>query len=108
MLFRLRIATRLALAFGVILVLSICSTAYALMAARAGAEATRQLTTMPLAKERLTADWHTLTVAAVTRTALIARSSDETLSTTFAKTIADSTARGTALVKQIEPLLAGE
>jgi methyl-accepting chemotaxis protein len=108
MLFRLRIATRLALAFGVILVLSICSTAYALMAARAGAEATRQLTTMPLAKERLTADWHTLTVAAVTRTALIARSSDETLSTTFAKTISESTARGTALVKQLEPLLAGE
>ena len=108
MLFRLRIGTRLALAFGIILLLSVVSTAYALVAARAGAEATRQLTALPLAKERLVADWHTFSASAVARTALIARSTDNTLSATFAKPIADSVARATELVKQVEPLLVGE
>ena len=105
MLFRLRIGTRLALAFGIILMLSIISTAYALLAARAGAEATRQMTTLPLAKERLVSDWYTNTYSAVARTALIARSTDDTLSTVFAKPIADSVTRSTEMIKKLETLL---
>jgi methyl-accepting chemotaxis protein len=108
MLFRLRIATRLALAFGIILLLSIISTAYALVAARAGADATRQMTAQPLAKERMVSDWYTYTYSAIARTALIARSTDDSLSTVFAKQIADSVTRGSELIKQIEPLLADE
>ena len=106
MLFRLRIGSRLALAFGIILLLSIVSTGYSLLAARAGAEATRQMTTLPLAKERLVSDWYTNTYSAVARTALIARSTDDSLSTAFAKPIADSVTRSTELIKQVEALLA--
>ena len=47
-------------------------------------------------------DWYTNTYSAVARTALIARSTDETLSTAFAKPIADSVTRSTELIKQIE------
>ncbi|MDB5958812.1 MAG: hypothetical protein JWP59_106 [Massilia sp.] len=108
MLFRLRIGTRLGLAFGIILLLSIISTGYALSAARAGAEATRHMTALPLAKERLVSDWYTNINSAVARTALIARSSDDTLSSVFAKDIADSVTRSTAMIKQIEPLLADD
>jgi methyl-accepting chemotaxis protein len=108
MLLRLRIGSRLALAFGIILLLSIVSTAYSLVAARAGAEATRHMTQLPLAKERLVSDWYTNTYSAVARTALIARSSDDSLSTAFAKPIADSVTRSTELIKQIEPLLASD
>src|SRR5450830_556818 len=108
MLLRLRIGSRLALAFGLILLLSIISSAYSLVAARAGAEATRRMTQLPLAKERLVSDWYANTFSAVARTALIARSTDESLSTTFAKPIADSVTRSTELIKQIEALLASD
>ncbi|WP_426190485.1 methyl-accepting chemotaxis protein [Massilia sp. DWR3-1-1] len=108
MLFHLRIGARLALAFGIILFLSIISTTYALVAARAGADATRHLTAMPLAKERLVSDWHTYTASAIARTALIASSSDDTLSAKFAKQIADSVTRSTELLKQVEALLVDE
>src|SRR5450830_1035950 len=108
MLLRLRIGSRLALAFGLILLLSIISSAYSLVAARAGAEATRRMTQLPLAKERLVSDWYANTFSAMARTALIARSTDESLSTTFAKPIADSVTRSTELIKQIEALLASD
>jgi methyl-accepting chemotaxis protein len=101
----LRIGTRLAIAFAVVLLLSLVSTSYALVTARNAAQATKQMTEQPLVKERLAADWSSNTESAVARTALIARSTDESLSTVFAKPIADSVVRTTALIKQVEPLL---
>jgi methyl-accepting chemotaxis protein len=101
----IRIGSRLAIGFAIVLLLSIVSTSYSLVTARAATESTRRMTEQPLVKERLVSDWYLMTYSAIARTALIARSTDETLSTVFAKQIADSVAASTALIKQIEPLL---
>ncbi|WP_374046039.1 methyl-accepting chemotaxis protein [Massilia sp. R2A-15] len=104
----LRIGTRLAVAFAVVLLLSIASTAYSLVTARAAAESTRRMTELPLVKERLVSDWYLYTYSAIARTALIARSTDETLSTTFAKPIADSVTKASELIKQVEAVLTSD
>jgi len=100
------IGKRLALAFALILILASLATASALFTARANAQATEQMMAVPLTKERLVSDWNVLTYAAIARTSMIARSSDNTLSSVFAKPIADSVARVDELVKKVEPLLA--
>jgi methyl-accepting chemotaxis protein len=104
----MRIGTRLTLAFALILILATIATASALFAARAGAQATEEMMAVPLTKERLVSSWNTMTYSAIARTSLIARSTDTTLSTVFAKTIADSVTTSTELIKQIEPLLTSE
>jgi methyl-accepting chemotaxis protein len=101
----MRIGSRLASAFALILVLATIATASALMTARASAEATEQMMAAPLAKERVVSDWYVLTYSAIERTSLIARSTDNTLSTTFAKLIAEGVAATTVQVKKLEPLL---
>jgi len=105
MLSQMRIGTRLAAGFGVVLLLTVIATGYALLHARSTAEATRAMMDRPLAKERIVSDWYVLIYSAIARTAMIARSSDGTLSTTFADVIADSTKRGTALLKTIDELI---
>ena len=104
----LRIGTRLAAGFALVLLLSVISTSYALYSARVNAEATREMMEKPLAKERLVSDWYVLIYSAIARTSMIARSTDETLSSVFAETIADSTKQGGELLKKIEPLLVSE
>jgi methyl-accepting chemotaxis protein len=101
----LRIGSRLGIGFATILVLSLAGTASALYTARTNAEATTQLMQQPLAKERLVADWYVMTYSAIARTSMIARSSDDTLSTVFAKPIADSVTNTTAIVKDVEKRL---
>ncbi|MGK5028253.1 methyl-accepting chemotaxis protein [Janthinobacterium sp. MDT1-19] len=101
----LRIGTRLAAGFALVLLLSVISTSYALYSARVNAEATRQMMEKPLAKERLVSDWYVLIYSAIARTSMIAKSTDETLSSVFADTIADSTKQGSELLKKIEALL---
>jgi methyl-accepting chemotaxis protein len=104
----MRIGTRLTLAFALILILATIATASALFAARAGAQATEEMMAVPLTKERLVSSWNTMTYSAIARTSLIARSTDTSLGTVFAKTIADSVTTSTELIKQIEPLLTSE
>ena len=104
----LRIGTRLAAGFALVLLLSVISTSYALYSARVNAEATREMMEKPLAKERLVSDWYVLIYSAIARTSMIARSTDETLSGVFAETIADSTKQGSELLKKIETLLVSE
>ncbi|MGX9696117.1 methyl-accepting chemotaxis protein [Janthinobacterium lividum] len=101
----LRIGTRLAAGFALVLLLSVISTSYALYSAHVNAEATRQMMEKPLAKERLVSDWYVLIYSAIARTSMIAKSTDETLSSVFADTIADSTKQGSELLKKIETLL---
>ncbi|WP_425253700.1 methyl-accepting chemotaxis protein [Janthinobacterium sp. NFX145] len=101
----LRIGTRLAAGFALVLLLSVISTSYALYSAHVNAEATRQMMEKPLAKERLVSDWYVLIYSAIARTSMIAKSTDETLSSVFADTIADSTKQGSELLKKIEALL---
>lgn len=104
----LRIGTRLATGFALVLLLSVISTSYALYSAHVNAEATRQMMEKPLAKERLVSDWYVLIYSAIARTSMIAKSTDETLSGVFAETIADSTKQGSELLKKIETLLVSE
>ncbi|THC44544.1 methyl-accepting chemotaxis protein [Massilia sp. Mn16-1_5] len=104
----MRIGTRLTLAFALILILATIATTSALYAARASARATEEMMAVPLTKERLASSWNTMTYSAIARTSLIARSTDTTLSTVFAKTIADSVSTSTELIKQIEPLLTSD
>jgi methyl-accepting chemotaxis protein len=105
---QLRIGTRLAIGFAVVLLLAILATSVALVNARANAQATRAMMEQPLAKERLVSDWYVLTYSAIARTALIARSTDEKLSETFADVIAASTKRGGELIAQIKELLSSD
>jgi methyl-accepting chemotaxis protein len=102
---QMRIGTRLAAGFGIVLLISAFATGYALIHSRGTAEATRAMMDKPLAKERIVSDWYVLIYSAIARTAMIARSTDATLSTTFADVIADSTKRGTALLKTIDELI---
>jgi methyl-accepting chemotaxis protein len=102
---QMRIGTRLAIGFAVVLLLAILATSVALVNARANAQATRAMMEQPLAKERLVSDWYVLIYSAIARTALIARSSDEKLSDTFADVISASTKRGGELIDQIKNLL---
>jgi methyl-accepting chemotaxis protein len=101
----MRIGTRLAVGFAVVLLLAILATSVALVNARANAAATKQMMEKPLAKERIVSDWYVLIYSAIARTALIARSTDETLSVTFADVIAGSTKRGGELLGTIKELL---
>jgi methyl-accepting chemotaxis protein len=101
----MRIGSRLATAFALILVLATVATASALLTARTNANATERMLAIPLTKERLVSDWNVNTYSAIVRTGLIARSTDNTLSTVFAKDIADSVTRSTEIIKQVEPLL---
>ncbi|MTV40753.1 methyl-accepting chemotaxis protein [Duganella radicis] len=102
---QMRIGTRLAIGFAVVLLLAILATSVALVNASTNAQATRAMMEQPLAKERLVSDWYVLIYSAIARTALIARSSDEKLSDTFAEAIASSTKRGGELLGKIKELL---
>ncbi len=104
----LRIGTRLAAGYALVLLLCVISTSYALYSARMNTDATREMMEKPLAKERLISDWYVLIHSAIARTSMIARSTDETLSSVFADTIADSSKQGAELLKQIETLLVNE
>jgi methyl-accepting chemotaxis protein len=101
----MRISTRLTLGFAIVLLLSVVATSVALVNARANAEATKQMMAQPLAKERLVSDWYVLIYSAIARTAMISRSTDETLPVVFADVIASSTKQGSALIEKIKPLL---
>jgi len=101
---QLRIGHRLAAGFTIVLLLSLVATSVALVNARNNAEATRHMMEKPLAKERLIADWYVLIYSAIARTALIARSSDDSLSTTFADVIAASAKRGGELMGNVKEL----
>ncbi|MTW14178.1 HAMP domain-containing protein [Pseudoduganella eburnea] len=102
---QLRIGSRLAAGFGIVLLLSAIGTSYALYHSNDTANATRAMMDRPLAKERIVSDWYVLIYSAVARTQMIARSSDNELSNTFATAIADSAKRGAELLKSIEGLL---
>ena len=100
------IGSRLSIGFAIVLLMSIVSTSFALINARSNAQATTLMMEQPLAKERLVSDLYLLIYSAIERTTLIAKSSDETLSATFAESIAEGTRKGAGLLKQVEGMLA--
>lgn len=79
-----RIGTRLAIGFVFVLALGVLSTSFALFTARISVQATQRMMDGPLAKERITSDWYVLVHSAMARTSIIAKSTDNSLSTVFA------------------------
>ena len=104
----IRIGARLAIGFAVVLLLAIVCTSFSVISAWGNAQATRAMMEKPLAKERLASDLYLLIYSAVERTSLIAKSSDESLSVTFADAIAAGTKKGGGLLKQVEGMLSTE
>ena len=70
--------------------------------------ATRTAMDLPLAKERMMAEWHTQTFGAIRRTAAIVKSADPSLVDFFKEDGAKTSGRTTELIKQIEPLLSND
>jgi len=103
-----RIGTRLAAAFGIVLLLALVATTVGLMNARSQATATRAMMEKPLAKERLVSDWYVLMYSAIARTELIARSKDAALPTIFADVIAASSKRGAELMGKVKERVASD
>ncbi len=104
----LTIGVRLAAGFALTLFMAVLIAGTGMWRLDQVATAARVTLATPLAKERLIAEWHTQIFGAVRRTAAIVKSSDPSL-TAFFKEDAAATAKAAAdLVKQIEPLVAGE
>jgi methyl-accepting chemotaxis protein len=103
-----RIGTRLAIGFAIVLALSVISISFAVIDAKSSAEATKKMMENPLAKERITADWYVFLYSSIARTAIIAKSNDESLSATFAGVIADGAKQGGATMKKVEALLTSD
>ena len=102
---KLRIGTRLTLAFAIVLLLSLTITATALWRLQSTADTTETILAEPLAKERLIADWYLLVHTGVRRVMAIVKSTDPSLATLFAQETQDSTRVAAEYQKKIEPLL---
>jgi methyl-accepting chemotaxis protein len=101
----MKIGKRLAMGFGLLLLLSIVITSIGLLQLHAVAKASRDMMEVPLTKERLISDWSRYIAIAVVRTVAVSKSSDESLAIFFKADAADSANSSTELIKKIEPLL---
>jgi methyl-accepting chemotaxis protein len=104
----LKIGTRLAAGFGLILAMMTLMTVIGITHMQDVAEATRDMMQQPLAKERMMGDWYRLIHTSVRRTSAISKSSDPSLGPFFAEDTIASTAEVNSLLKKIEPLLETE
>jgi methyl-accepting chemotaxis protein len=104
----MRIGSRLALGFAIVLGLSIVITVIGILNLNAVADAAERMLDQPIKKERLASDWSRNINVAVTRTSAIAKSTDMTLVPFFAQH-AEMTTKSTAeVVKKLEPELKTE
>jgi methyl-accepting chemotaxis protein len=104
----LKIGTRLALGFGIVLVLAIVIAVAGLWRLHSVAEATREMMDLPLTKERLASDWARYVSGGIYRTSGVAKSSDPSLTAFFAKATKDGTQISSDIINKLEPLLKGE
>ena len=105
---KLRIGTRLAAGFAVLIVLSVASTLIAMWQLNALSETARQMMEKPLVKERMAADWYRNTYAAIRRTSAIAKSSDPSLAAFFADDIVATSKSSNELQKAFGEMLGGD
>jgi len=101
----LKIGTRLAAGFALVLLLTILMTIVGISHMHTIAAETRDMMQQPLAKERLVSDWYRLIHTSVRRTSAIAKSSDSSLGAYFAEDVASSGKEINTLQKQIEELV---
>jgi len=104
----MNIAKRLGMGFALVLGLTLVIATAAVWRLNAIEEATRAMMSAPLAKERMMAEWHMQTFAAIRRTAAIVKSSDPSLVEFFKADSTKTMARASELLKKIEPLLEDE
>jgi methyl-accepting chemotaxis protein len=104
----LKIGTRLAAGFGLVLAMMTLMTVIGITHMQDVAEATRDMMQQPLAKERMISDWYRLIHTSVRRTSAISKSSDPSLGPFFAEETVASTAEVNGLQKKVEPLLETE
>ena len=102
---KLTIGRRLALAFSLVLALSLLITVVGVWQLQTASTATQGVVADPLAKERLIADWYRYIHTAVRRTTAIAKSSDPALAVFFADEQKQSAASTTEIQKKIETLM---
>jgi methyl-accepting chemotaxis protein len=102
---QLNTRARLGLGFGVVLALMLSVTFIGIWRLAAVAQATRDMTRTPLAKERLISDWHSNISASVNRTTAIAKSNDPSLIAYFQSASDESSRRSAELQQQIGRLL---
>jgi methyl-accepting chemotaxis protein len=102
---QLKIGSRLALGFAIVLVLLIVATVLSIWELHGVAEANRVLMEKPLTKERLVSDWNRNTFGAIRRTSAIAKSSDASLTSFFADDIKMTGEGSTKLQKAVGELL---
>ncbi|ALV05346.1 methyl-accepting chemotaxis protein [Roseateles depolymerans] len=100
----MRLASRLAMGFGVVLVLLAAIVLIAGMSLGRTAESTRNMMAVPLQKERLVSEWYMLTLVGVKRYTAIAKSTDASLADYFANDVKISTARGNEIIKALDGL----
>jgi methyl-accepting chemotaxis protein len=104
----LKIGTRLAGGFGIVLLLTMLMAWIGLSHMQSVAEATHEMMQQPLAKERMISDWYRLIHTSVRRTSAISKSSDPSLGPYFAADTAASTKEVNELQKKVEALLEGD
>src|SRR5471032_2404164 len=102
---KLKTRARLSIGFGVVLALMLVIAAIGIWRLATVAQATRNMTQTPLAKERMISDWYQAISTAVTRTTAISKSSDLSLLAYFEPSAAETTKTSTNLQEQIGKLL---
>ncbi|SNT35808.1 methyl-accepting chemotaxis sensory transducer [Noviherbaspirillum humi] len=105
---KMKIGNRLALGFAIVLGLSILTTLIGILKLNAVADAAERMLDEPIKKERLASDWSRNIDVAVNRTTAIAKSSDASLASFFARKAEETTKSTSEIVKKIEPLLSRE
>ena len=102
---KLKTRARLSIGFGVVLALMLVIAAIGIWRLATVAQATRNMTQTPLAKERMISDWYQAISTGVTRTTAISKSSDLSLLAYFEPSAAETTKTSTNLQEQIGKLL---
>jgi len=104
----INIGKRLGAGFSLVLALTVLIALAAIWRLDAISNATSTMMAAPLVKERLLADWHTQTFAAVRRTAAIAKSSDPSLVEFFKADGIKTASHTSEVIKKVEPLIEGD
>ncbi|MGI4718706.1 MAG: methyl-accepting chemotaxis protein [Janthinobacterium lividum] len=104
----IKIGKRLGLGFALILAMTVLIACAGVWRLGEVASATRDMMAAPLTKERLITDWYSLNYASIRRTAAIVKSTDPALGPYFKEDAAASVKKAAELLKQIEPLVAGD
>jgi methyl-accepting chemotaxis protein len=97
----LRIGQRLAVGFGLVILLAAIGTAVGVWRLGALAEHTRAMMDEPLTKERLAQEWFRNLTSGIRRTIAIAKSTDASLEVVFADEIKATTGRTNAVTEEL-------